>query len=104
MMRAPEKIPAAPVPCTARPVMNTLEFGDVAQMIEPAPKMAIQMQNTVLNGKHIYSRPYDGWRAICETLYATPYQDILSSWWNSLVILGTAVATKRQLIYHHAFL
>jgi hypothetical protein len=36
---APEKIPAAPTPATARPIMSAVEFGATPQINEPTSKM-----------------------------------------------------------------
>jgi hypothetical protein len=36
---APEKIPAAPTPATARPMMSAVEFGATPQINEPISKM-----------------------------------------------------------------
>jgi hypothetical protein len=49
MMRiAPEKIPAAPIPATARPMMRAVEFGATPQIREPISKMKRAMRYTHL--------------------------------------------------------
>jgi hypothetical protein len=45
---APEKIPAAPTPATARPMMRAVEFGATPQMSEPSSKMKSAMRYTHL--------------------------------------------------------
>jgi hypothetical protein len=41
---APEKIPAAPTPATARPIMRAVEFGATPQISEPISKMKRAMR------------------------------------------------------------
>jgi hypothetical protein len=45
---APEKMPAAPIPATARPMMRAVEFGATPQMSEPISKMKSAMRYTHL--------------------------------------------------------
>jgi hypothetical protein len=42
----PALIPALPKPAQARPTMNTVDVGAVAQIKEPASKMAIDVRKT----------------------------------------------------------
>lgn len=48
MTVAPENIPVAPMPATARPTMNTVEFGAAPQMAEPTSKTTTAVRKTVL--------------------------------------------------------
>lgn len=42
MMKLPEKIPADPSPEIARPMINVVEFGEMAQMKDPTSKTQIE--------------------------------------------------------------
>lgn len=45
---APEKIPADPMPETARPTIRVVELGAAPQSTEPSSKMATATRNTSL--------------------------------------------------------
>ncbi len=53
MTRAPEKIPDAPRPATARPTIRAFEVGAAPQTVEPISNMQIAVRNTDLTGKKV---------------------------------------------------
>ena len=53
MMRAPENIPAAPRPATARPTIKAVELGETPQMRDPISKIAMPVRKTHLMLKKV---------------------------------------------------
>ena len=53
MTNAPEKIPAAPTPAMARPMINASEVGAAPHTVEPTSKMKMAVRNTHLTGKKV---------------------------------------------------
>lgn len=51
MMRAPEKIPAEPIPAIARPIMRVGLSGAAPQMREPISNRAMAVKKTDLIGR-----------------------------------------------------
>jgi hypothetical protein len=54
---APDSIPAAPAPATARPAMSVMEFFATPQMRDPSSKTDMAARNTNLMSKMTYSFP-----------------------------------------------
>jgi hypothetical protein len=54
MTFAPVVFPALPMPEMARPIMNAVELGAAAQMIEPISNMATSITKAHLAGKNVY--------------------------------------------------
>jgi len=48
MTRAPEKIPADPMPATARPMIRAIEFGARPQIKDPISNTAMALRYTHL--------------------------------------------------------
>ncbi len=53
MTRAPEKIPADPIPATARPMMRATEVGATPQMRDPSSKIPMAKRYTHLMLKKV---------------------------------------------------
>lgn len=53
IIRAPEKMPAEPMPATARPIIRAVEFGAAPQIAEPISKMVMAIKKTHLTGKKV---------------------------------------------------
>jgi len=48
MTRAPENIPADPMPATARPMIRAIDVGATAQIRDPTSNMAMALRYTHL--------------------------------------------------------
>lgn len=53
IIRAPEKIPAEPMPATARPIIRAVELGAAPQIADPISKMVMAIKKTHLTGKKV---------------------------------------------------
>lgn len=63
MINAPGKMPAAPMPATARPMIRTIEDEAVAQIKLPISKRPRNTRYAPFNGKNSKTFPVRGWQA-----------------------------------------
>jgi hypothetical protein len=63
MIRAPENMPAAPIPAIARPTISPILDGVTPQTKDPNSNMLIDVMKTYLIEKVEYSLPYRSWKA-----------------------------------------
>lgn len=61
-MKLPQKIPADPRPAIARPKMNAVEFGEMAQTKLPSSKTPIAHRYVHLRLNDVYRRPQRSWQ------------------------------------------
>jgi len=63
IVRAPEKIPEAPKPATARPMINVVEFRDTAQIKLPSSNIKTNHMYDHLSEKYLKILPAVGCKA-----------------------------------------
>jgi hypothetical protein len=91
MIKAPEVIPAQPMPATALPTIRTREDGAAAQTMEPTSKTHRAKRKIHVALYSMYSFPNMSWKQQVVRRNDEPYQATSSRESNSEVILGMAV-------------
>src|SRR5205807_6001325 len=86
----PARIPAAPIPATALPIMNAIELGAAPQMAEPTSKSNMLRSRTIFTLYIEYIFPNMSWKEPHVIRYALAYQPISGRDLNSLVMSGIA--------------
>lgn len=88
----PAKIPAAPIPEIALPMMKAREVGAAPAITDATSKMITLIMRTCFRGHNVYSLPNSSCSAQHVNKYEPPYQPTSSKELNSLVMCGMAVA------------
>lgn len=60
-LTTPEKIPAAPTPAMALPIMKTTELGAAPQIAEPISNSTTVARKVFFTEKKVYSLPNINW-------------------------------------------
>lgn len=95
-IKAPDTMPATPIPETARPRIRANELGAAPHTTEPTSNNSSDAKNTHFTSNSAYSLPNSSWKQHVAMRYDDGYQAMSSSELNSAVILGTAVETMER--------
>lgn len=90
-IKAPWKIPAAPIPAIARPTIRADDVVALPQTAEPTSKNKMADNRIPLSENEAYMAPKTSWNEQLVRRYAVPYQLTSSRAWNWSTIRGMAV-------------